>query len=643
MTIPAHRILAWALFASLAGASGRVLEIRETALSPDGTRVAWVQEIETPKPGTAIFVQDLRPSSASPARITAGSGGRGLSWSADGQSLAFLVGDQLYVQAITGNIARRVTRFQGSVADPKWSPDGKTIAVLVTESATGPQGPTTPKSNVPGDATGQIPEQRIFTVDAASGRIHKTSSADLYVYEYDWSPDSKSFAAIAAHGDGDNNWYIAQLYIITAASGETRSLWKPPLQMAVPRWSPDGRSIAVIEGLMSDESINGGDVFLAPAAGGEPRNLTPGMKASASWIAWKSATQILISESIDGQGGLATLDITSGRMSTISNPLASGLNVPVYSGLNGPISLAKDGEMSALVLYEFDRPPEVWAGPLASWKQITHINTGVPPAWGKATSLHWDRGGFQIQGWLIEPVHYDPARRYPMVVAVHGGPSSMARPRWVTDSSPYVYKLVLLANDGYFVFLPNARGSYGQGEVFTQANVKDFGHGDLEDILAGVDAVVRSYPVDKDRVGLAGWSYGGYMAMWTATQTQRFGAIVAGAGIANWQSYYGENEIDQWLIPFFGASVYDDPAVYRRSSPMEFVKNAKTPTLILVGEKDGECPLPQSLEFWHALKTLGVETKLMVYAGEGHDIAGEEHRRDIMNRTRAWFDQHLKR
>jgi dipeptidyl aminopeptidase/acylaminoacyl peptidase len=199
-----------------------------------------------------------------------------------------------------------------------------------------------------------------------------------------------------------------------------------------------------------------------------------------------------------------------------------------------------------------------------------------------------------------------------------------------------------LAAEGYFVFEPNPRGSYGQGEAFTRANVRDFGHGDLRDILAGLDQVLRTSPVDAGRLGICGGSYGGYMTMWTLTQTHRFRAAMAAAGIADWQSYYGENLIDQWMIPYFGASVYDDPAVYARSSPISFIKAVSTPTLILVGDSDKECPAPQSYEYWHALRALGVETKLVVYENEGHWFRNPAHIEDRLTRTVNWFDQHLR-
>jgi dipeptidyl aminopeptidase/acylaminoacyl peptidase len=244
----------------------------------------------------------------------------------------------------------------------------------------------------------------------------------------------------------------------------------------------------------------------------------------------------------------------------------------------------------------------------------------------------------EIQGWLLYPVNYDPSKRYPMVVSVHGGPGAEEKPSW---PEPF-FDLALLSHEGYFVLLPNPRGSFGAGEAFAAANFKEFGYGDFRDILAGVDYVVKTLPVDDHRVGIAGWSYGGYMTMWAVTRTNRFRAAVAGAGIANWQSYYGENDIGQWMIPFFGASAYDDPDVYARSSPITFIKNVKTPTLIVVGDRDGECPAPQSFEFWHALKTLGVETQLVVYPDEGHVIWQPEHQRDVTARTIEWFNEHLK-
>ena len=237
------------------------------------------------------------------------------------------------------------------------------------------------------------------------------------------------------------------------------------------------------------------------------------------------------------------------------------------------------------------------------------------------------------------PQPYDPAKRYPMMVDVHGGPASVTRAAWPRPGLP----LQLFSTQGYFVFMPNPRGSYGQGEdVHARQRRRISGYGDLRDILAGVDTVVKNYPVDDKRIGIAGWSYGGYMTMWTVTQTNRFRAAFAGAGIANWQSYYGENGIDQWMIPYFGASVYDDPAVYAKSSPINFIKNVKTPTLVMVGDRDAECPPPQSYEFWHALKTLGREDGVCAVSGRRPRISRPGALRGIgFERLMQWFNDNM--
>jgi dipeptidyl aminopeptidase/acylaminoacyl peptidase len=331
------------------------------------------------------------------------------------------------------------------------------------------------------------------------------------------------------------------------------------------------------------------------------------------------------------------VEVASGKIETLwRNPDRLSAN-----GWGTMASVSANGKTAAVIRQSLRQPPEVWAGPISpavEWKQITSRNAGLKPAWGEVKSVHWANEGFNLQGWLLYPLDFDPARKYPMVVNVHGGPSSMARSTW---PGPHNFAVALSAA-GYFVFQPNPRGSYGQGEAFARANVKDFGYGDFRDILTGVDQVLKEAPVDEHRLGITGWSYGGYMTMWAVTQTNRFAAAVAGAGLANYQSYYGENQIDQWMIPFFGASVYDDPEVYAKSSPITFIKKAKTPTLVLVGDSDGECPAPQSYEFWHALKTLGVETEFVVYEHEGHMFASVEHQRDVIERAAAWFDGHLK-
>lgn len=601
--------------------------IQAVELAPDGSRVAWVEQ------DSEIYAADLKTSKT--RRVASG---HGIAWAPDSRRLAFLSDTvrqgqpQLYVVDEARGTPKKLTELTGDMARPRWSPDGRTIAFLFAEDAraAGPLAAAAPQTGVIG---GKIVNQRLAAVEVASGQVRQVSPPELHVYEYDWSPDGRRFAATAAPGPGDDNWYVASLYTLDAAGGPMTAIHKPELQIADPRWSPDGSSIAFIGGLMSDEGATGGDVWVAPAAGGQARNVTPGLAASASSLRWVAAGRILVGELIDGDSGFASVDPATGSVEQLWR---GGAAVSINGWLPG-LSVSRDGALSGMTRHSFEEPPEVWVGKIGAWRRVSQTNVNRPRGWGEARSIHWRSEGRPVQGWLVYPRGYDPKQRWPLVVWVHGGPAGMEISHW-----PAASLIGMLAADGYFVLLPNPRGSFGSDEAFTEANRRDFGYGDFRDILAGVDEVVRTLPVDNDRVGISGWSYGGYMTMWAVTQTRRFAAAVAGAGLANWQSYYGENLIDQWMIPYFGASVYDDPAVYARSSPITFIKNAKTPTLVLVGERDAECPAPQSFEFWHALKTLGVPTDLVVYPNEGHGIANPEHQRDIVMRALGWFDERLK-
>jgi dipeptidyl aminopeptidase/acylaminoacyl peptidase len=628
-----------------------VRTFQQAEISADGKLVAWVESLPgpggAPRSDSAIYVADLNSPDAA-KRITAGAGKvaheeHDIAWSPDGKRMAFLSDAatngqlQLFVANVEDGSAKQLTHLKGYLASPAWSPDGKTIALLFTENATRAAGPLVAEIPDEGVVSEEFLEQRLTMVDPATARVRQISPADMYVYEFDWAPDSKRLVATAAHGNGDDNWYIAGLFTIDANSGAMADvIAKPGMQIGVPKWSPDGKTIAFIGGLMSDEPIVGGDVYLVQETGGKAQNLTAKVAATASWLTWtQDSKKILSAEYVDGTTAIHEMN-TDGTIGVTHDIFLKG---SILSGdFATQFSISSDGNTLAFVQQSFDKPPEVWAVKSGEWKQITHRNDGLQPAWGKSVSLHWNTDAGKAQGWLTYPIDFDPGKKYPMVVRVHGGPSWAVSPVWPTR---WDYALAL-PSQGYFVLQPNPRGSYGQGEKFTTANVKDFGYGDFRDIMAGVDEAIKSAAIDPDHIGITGWSYGGYMTMWGVTQTNRFRAAVAGAGLSDWLSYYGENKIDQWMTPFFGATVYDDPAVYAKSSPITFIKNVKTPTLVVVGDSDGECPPPQSYEFWHALKTLGVPTQLVIYPHEGHEFADPAHSRDVIERAVNWFNQYLQ-
>ena len=625
------------------GSAARTAEFfHDVAISPDGKYIAWVGQTGQPAQRGLIVAERegrtgatgvVRPPGADPESV------REVVWSSDSHSLAFIAASApdgvptLYVVSASDRSARRIMAIPGDVRSPRFSPDGSRIALLY--SSPGEQGfsPRDPGPRDTGLVGARLDRRHLIVVDLSTGTFKQLTPDDLYTYEFSWAPDGRRFVVSAAHGSGNNNWWIAHLYVISAESGDQRELVAPATQVAVPRWSPDGRQVAYIGGLMSDQGGTGGDVYTVSAAGGLPRNLTPGTRVSASSIAWAENQTLFVTGWARGGAVLEHIDPVTGS----SRVLWSG-NEWVTTGTNNrvpTISLSSDGGTAALVRESFSAPPEVWAGAIGQWTQLTHVNDGTP-APTSGVSVSWPSDSFDVQGWLLYPTDYDAGRRYPMIVDVHGGPASAWEPQFEVATH------AALVRAGYFVFLPNPRGSFGFGEGFTRANVKDLGYGDLRDILAGVDTLTRRFNIDSARVGITGWSYGGYMSMWAVTQTGRFRAAVSGAGVSNWLSYTGENGISEWLTPYFGATAYDDPQIYAKSSPLTFIRGAHTPTLVVVGERDVACPAPQSFEFWRALRHVGAPTELVVYSDEGHLFHTSDHQHDVIDRMIRWFDLYLK-
>jgi dipeptidyl aminopeptidase/acylaminoacyl peptidase len=664
--------------------------VGQVAVSPDGRELAW---IEGGRGGGQILVapiDDLKKT----LRVTAATkpdqhcSENDVTWEPDSKALAFFSDCasqsnqmDLYLSHLDGTPAQRLTQLKGYVHEAAFSPNGSKIAFLYVEGATRPAGALAamkPPSGVIGEDGLEV--QRV-AVAYVSGNVSTTTPggaemvtpADLHAYEFDWAPDSKGLAFIAAQPPGENNWWVAKLYTerwverieFDGSVGHasfvvepSRAILSPEtvtgplhgLQIAVPRWSPDGKSIAFIGGLMSDQGSTGGDVWIVSADGGRPRDLTAGRPTSPAWEQWSGNDYLYVSELAGGNSQLIRLHLQGDRTGdgsiTFGSPIFS---IPGSVGdgrWSRSLSSTADRKLFVFNASTLEKATEIYAAKpgtvmtsgLEGVMQLTHFNDGVEPAWGKGVSLSWKSDQFRVQGWLLLPKDYDPGKKYPLIVEVHGGPAAAVQARWGGGGGLSATAFSAL---GYFVLEPNPRGSFGQGEAFTESNRKDFGHGDLRDILKGVDTVEAQYPVDPNRVGITGWSYGGFMTMFAVTQTDRFKAAVSGAGLSNWQSYYGENSIDQWMIPYFGASVYDDPAVYAKSSAINYIKHAKTPTLVVVGDRDGECPAPQSYEFWHALRDEHVPTQLVVYPNEGHGFVNPEHRRDVMDRAVEWFEKYM--
>jgi dipeptidyl aminopeptidase/acylaminoacyl peptidase len=621
-------------------------------ISPDGTSVASIESDEAKVEGDPVReTLVIRPTGGGephtvvlPCAPDPGCRPSDPAWSPDSKTLVFISGTPklgtrgLYAVAAGGGSARKVIDFQGIMQQPHFAPDGE-LAVLATAGAHKEIGATQAGAPLVGEIGGATDEQRIAIIDRKKTTLRYVSPPTLFVYEYDWKPDATGFVGTAAPGNGDDNWWVAHLYAFDVLSGAATNLYtpsSPQQQIADPRISPDQKYVAFIGGLMSDFGSTGGDVYTVPLAGGPAVDVTPEMAASATSLSWECPN-----DPDHDHLSFTALDGARDAMHEVGPLLKPaqrlGYSFESTTASNVTRACQSDKINEAFVRQSFETPPEIYVGTnFADVHAITHGNDGMSAA-AHAQSLTWRSNDFNVQGWLLAPLDADPKVKHPMVTLIHGGPSAASVPRFIGRGAQRD-----LLREGYYLLLPNPRGSFGQGEAFTKANVKDFGYGDLRDDIAGVDAAEKLAPIDDNRVGIWGGSYGGFMAMWAVTQTKRFKAAVAQAGISDWISYYGENGIDQWMIPFFGASAYDDPAVYRKSSPIEFIKKVTTPTLAMVGELDVECPAPQSLEFWHALETFDVRTQLIIYPGEGHRLRAPAHIADASKRTVEWFDTFMK-
>ncbi len=647
-------LLALCMAAPAAAAGRAEIGYDAIALSPDGTMVASVEHDQAQGHDAQASLL-LRATAGGPeggaATIVplpcagAGCKAQAPSWSRDGQRLVFVLSlpgsdtQSLWQTDRTGAAPRRLLSFDGVLDAPRFAADGQ-LAVLAVAHPHKLVGATKASAAMTGEIGAATDEQRIGLVDA--GALRWASPPGLFVYEYDWRPDGTGFVATAAPGDGDANWWVARLHAL-GRDGSDQVLYAPPpsQQLADPLVAPDGRSVAFIGGLMSDFGSTGGDAFrLALTPGARPVNLTPGMAASVTDLSFAC-------DAGSGRdGGLAATVLRDDRYALVALGQPSASPATLFEGDQRSVSLggwnagiACGGDRAVTTLQDFTHRPVLamarrTAGRIGPMQVLGTARGGAPPRIA-VRSLHWQSDGRLVQGWLLEPAD-GPAGPRPLVVSVHGGPSAAAMPHTLSKG----FTAPLLAA-GYDVLLPNPRGSYGQGEAFAQADIRDLGHGPLRDILAGVDAAVQAaaaaHPIDQKRLGLFGYSYGGYMAMWAPTETDRFAAIVAGAGVSDWLSIEGEEGIATSDIPFFGVSVYDDPKPYLDASPILRMRRVHTPVFAFVGERDIECPMPQSQEYAQALRMLNKPNAFVVYAGQGHGLADDADMADAQKRSVAWF------
>jgi dipeptidyl aminopeptidase/acylaminoacyl peptidase len=560
-------------------------------------------------------------------------------WSPDGRRLAFGSerGDkrQIYLLEMSGGDAVPLTSAEEAVSRFEWSPDGKSIAFVTTD----------PKSKALKERERESGEieivgedhrmSHLWVIDIETKKARQITHGDFTVGNFRWSPDGVRIAfdhQMNADLGADST---ADIAVVSIADGKVSEIVTQPGPDANPVWSPDGRRIA-FETTMSERWYYYANTFVAtvPAEGGAIQPLTRDFDEDVSLIDWSPAG-IYFAALAHTSAGLFRLDPASRQVTRIDH--ADGW---VRTGF----SFDRDFARVAYVASDAAHYPEVTVAPVASMQARTLTRLGDQlAAWklGTAEVVRWtSRDGAGIEGVLHKPRDFRAGQRRPLIVVIHGGPTGVSRP--TLFSSTYVYPIDLWLAKGALVLEPNYRGSAGYGGAFRALNVRNLGVGDTWDVLSGVDDLVRRGLADSTRVGVCGWSQGGYISAFLAThESARFRAISVGAGISDWMTYYVNTDITPFTRHYLHATPWDDPEIYARTSPITTVKQARTPTLIQHGDSDARVPTPDAYELYRALKDVGVTTRLVLYKGFGHGINKPKALHDAMRGNLEWFDRYL--
>ncbi len=439
----------------------QVHSFSSVSISPDGNRVAWVEGNSTESnsgKGNTVYLLDWKKAGAKPKRVPNGEPlenpeASEIAWSPDNRQIAFLSHgsnsqDQIYTASAENGKSRCISNLDGHVKGLRWGANAQQLIFLYAEHGGG-GGPLEAEPAQTGVIGAGFHNQRLTLMSTDGSGLRQITPSELNVYEYDMSPDGKQFAAIAAPGPADNNWWTAKLYTVPVESGKMDLIYAPPVerQIAAPHWSPDGSKIGFLGGLMSDEGFDGGDIFVVPARGGQTRNLTEGSKATPTGLQWRNNGTILYTESLDGGGAIATLNLSTGE----TEVLWKGGQELHQDGNFPNLSIARDGVTSAAIRSTWESAPEICAGAIGDWKALTRGNAEQKPRWGKAESITWQSEANRVQGWLLYPEHFEAGKRYPMVVSIHGGPSGVRSASWPSVH----FDMSVMASLGYFVFFPN--------------------------------------------------------------------------------------------------------------------------------------------------------------------------------------------
>ncbi len=623
-------------------------QARQVVIQPQGNYIAYslaVHRDADEKPGSSyseLWVTDIRrgdsrPYIRKPASVSS------ISWTPDGKLILFRAKrklqskyTQVYAMPVDGGEPYAVTDADRNISAYALSPDGSEIAYILRDEA-----PEEVKM-----ARKQGFDQKVIDTWSSVNRIHRVpfgggeaqvvNNGVEHVLEFAWSPSGQEIVYRATERPFvDDSYMLSDNYVVSASGGDSKKLYDTEGKLDLALISPDGSHAAWLGATTFNDPANG-SLFLLKRDGSSPRNLMVDFPGTAESFIWKDKSKIILNV-VENTGKVVyEVAVPSGKMKPVLKP---GTAIP------GAISLASDGRTFATAASSPMHPAEVFSGGLKSgkMKRLTNSNpilNDMPL--GKQETIAWKGpDDLTIYGVLVKPVGYESGKRYPLQVQVHGGPEAARLNTWYTG---YNRPIQLLAQRGIMVLIPNYRASTGRGVAFSKLNHRDPMGKEFDDILAGVDYLVDEGMVDPAKVAIGGGSYGGYAAAWGATKhSDRFAAAVMFVGIANQISKGGltdtplENAVVHWDM-----KMHDNMDFVWDRSPLKYIQNAKTPTLILHGEEDRRVPVNQAYEMYRGLKHMDVPTELVIYPREGHGNRERAHQLDLLQRVLGWYEQYLK-
>jgi dipeptidyl aminopeptidase/acylaminoacyl peptidase len=643
------------------------------ALSPDGQRVVY--EVSRTNWKSNAFERDLwiADRAGNTHLLTAQEkSSSGAKWSPDGRWVAFVSdrpgqiaetkadSKQIYVIDPTGGEARQVTKLDDGVDGFEWAPDSKTIAFTTKDPLSKAQKDREERYGEYTVIDGDARMTHLWTVDVMTAPVaapakeksstsssgtpappfgvpeaHRLTEGDGFsVQGFSWSKDGTK-VAFAASKDGElKNGGTTTVYVVTVADRKVTKLVTTPGPNNDPHFSPDGSQVAFV-------TADGAQYFfyanqkiaVVPVTGGMPKVVSGNFDEDARLLDW-SEKGIYFAALKKTAAHLYRLNGTTGGAEQVTHP-----DDVVANGF----SFSKDfGE----VAYSATRPNTGGEIYIASTTEaspavrVTHLDDGMKPyTLARREVVRWKSGdGATVEGILAKPADFDPKKKYPLLVVIHGGPTGIDRPNIAPDR---YYPVEQFVAKGALVLRPNYRGSAGYGAAFRALNVRNLGVGDYADVISGVDYLIAQGFVDKDRVGSMGWSEGGYISAFITTSSDRFKAVSVGAGISDWMTYYVNTDITPFTRQYLKSTPWDDPEIYKKTSPITYIAKAKTPTLIQQGDRDKRVPVPDSFELRQALEDKGVPVKMVLYHGFGHPIDKPKQQRAVMEENLHWFEHYI--